>query len=99
MVDAHCDVDLLERKRVRIGDCDYLLTMDNKKLAFGGAIPNFCYPLVYMRNVGQVTPPSHTIISGSGHGPQLVQLDPGLLAKRVKLMVRFPRLRSASFSF
>lgn len=71
VVDAHCHVDLLQSKRITIGDWAHLLTLDDKEFEFGGAIPNFCYPSVYLKPIGQKKAPRREDNSGAGNNPQL----------------------------
>lgn len=83
--DSHCHIDLLQAQKVTVDLWVNNLT-DEERCEFGGCIPNFCYPKVYMDLVGaKRTMPLNG--SGGGHDEELENMDLPMLARSRGLMV------------
>ncbi|KAH7721813.1 hypothetical protein AAVH_10660 [Aphelenchoides avenae] len=82
--DSHCHIDLLQAQKVTVDLWVNNLT-DEERCEFGGCIPNFCYPKVYMDLVGaKRTMPLNG--SGGGHDEELENMDLPMLARSRGLM-------------
>lgn len=89
--DSHCHIDLLQAQKINLGSWANSIA-DDENCEFGGCIPNFCYPKVYMDPVGaKRSMPMNG--SGGGHDEELENMDLPLLVRSRQLMVSRIRLR------